>query len=80
VSTSDVKPMLSFFFVFTFYTAIGRQQKLIILYKLAQLCAGWKGNSLKLKTLGCNELLKINESERTKAFLSLFCFRSRHII
>jgi hypothetical protein len=27
------------------------------------LGAGWKGISLKLKTLGCNDLLKINESE-----------------
>jgi hypothetical protein len=80
IITSDVNPLLSFFFVFTLYTAIGRQLKLLALFKLVQLGAGWKGTSLKLRTSGYNDLLKINESEQTKAFLSLFCFRSRHII
>jgi hypothetical protein len=46
------------FFVFTLYTAIGRQQKLISL----QLGARWKGNSLKLKTSGYNELFQKNET------------------
>jgi hypothetical protein len=73
-------PCFHFCFVFMLYTVIRRQLKLIILNKLVQLGAGWKGNSLKLKISGYNDLLKINESERTKAFLSLFCFRSRHII
>jgi hypothetical protein len=59
---SDVNPLLSFLFVFTLDTAIGRQQKLISLYKLVQLGAGWKGNGLKLKTSGYNDLFKKNET------------------
>jgi hypothetical protein len=36
VPSSDVKPLLSFFLVITSFGGIGRQLKLITLYKLAQ--------------------------------------------